>query len=181
MTGNATAPSSLKPMAATLRAEPPPDADEAWFWLPVGVERDHLAVEDHAATVERAGQQRQLRVVAGHVALSARLDPQRAVGDVDEGTHAVPLDLPSFQLLQGRFSLADRARRDRLVASSPVTLMVFDLLLLDGEKLTDQPLEQRRAALEGLRLEGPRWRTPRAFDAAGPLLAETTRLGLEGV
>ena len=38
--------------------------------------------------------------------------------------------------------------------------MIFDLLHLDGRRVRDLPYVQRRELLEGLGLDGPRWRTP---------------------
>ncbi len=139
-----------------------------------------LYVADGALRIESRSQRDVTRDYPELAPLTDALSGRRALLDGE----IVALDddgRPSFQRLQGRFSLGDAARRDRLAAESPVTLMIFDLLWLDGEKLLDKPLEERRAALEGLRLESERWRTPRAFDAAAPLIAETKRLGMEGV
>jgi bifunctional non-homologous end joining protein LigD len=171
----------LKPMAATLRAEPPADADTAWQWE---VKWDGMRALLYVARgVLRIESRTQRDVTAGYpelAPLAAALGDRRAVLDGE----LVALDddgRPSFQRLQARFGVADRARVERLVAAAPVTLMLFDLLWLDGEKLVDRPLHERRAALEQLGLDGERWRTPAVFDAAGPLIAETKRLGLEGV
>lgn len=181
MTGSAKPPPLLKPMAATLRAEPPPDADEAWLWeVKWDGMRALVYVADGTLRIESRRQRDVTRDYPELAPLADALDGRRAILDGE----IVALDShgrPSFQLLQGRFSLTDGARRDRLVAASPVTLMIFDLLWLDGEKLLDRPMHKRRESLKDLRLEGPRWRTPRTFDTAGPLIAETKRLGLEGV
>lgn len=181
MTGSSVASPSLKPMAATLRAAPPADADKAWLWeVKWDGMRALLYVADGALRIESRSQRDVTRDYPELAPLADALGGRRAVLDGE----IVALDddgRPSFQRLQGRFSLGDAARRERLAATAPVTLMIFDLLWLDGEKLLDRPLEERHAALEGLRLEGARWRTPHAFDAAAPLIAETKRLGLEGV
>ena len=42
----------------------------------------------------------------------------------------------------------------------PSTLMIFDLLQLDGLDLCQLPLRQRHATLEDLDLDGPRDRSP---------------------
>src|SRR3982075_1683729 len=44
---------------------------------------------------------------------------------------------------------------NELLAEVPVVLVVFDLLWLDGRSLLDEPLEERRRLLEGLRLDHP--------------------------
>jgi bifunctional non-homologous end joining protein LigD len=89
---------------------------------------------------------------------------------------------PDFGRLQGRMHLASEAAVRRRVRDTPVTLMVFDLLHLDGRSLLDEPWTERRAALEALELEGERWRTPpaRREDGAG-LLAATKAQQLEGI
>jgi len=181
VTSSSAAAPSLQPMAATLRAEPPADADEKWLWeVKWDGMRALVYVVDGVLRIETRRQRDVTRDYPELAPLAEALDGRRAIldGEIvvldDEGR-------PSFQLLQGRFSLTNTTRRDRLVSASPVTLMIFDLLWLDGERLLDRPLQERRAILEGLELAGPRWRTPRAFDAAGPLLAETKRQGLEGV
>jgi bifunctional non-homologous end joining protein LigD len=62
----------------------------------------------------------------------------------------------------------------------PAIYMVFDLLRLDGRDLTQEPLEQRRAALEGLEINGA-WQVPPAYDDGAMLFDATLQQGLEGV
>jgi bifunctional non-homologous end joining protein LigD len=88
---------------------------------------------------------------------------------------------PSFQALQSRMH-ARGAHVKRLAEKRPVTLMVFDLLWLDGHSLADLPWEQRRERLEELGLDGAHWQTPPAHVGVGEaLLAATAQQGLEGV
>lgn len=119
-------PPSLKPMAATLRAAPPPDADESWLWeVKWDGMRALLYLADGTLRIESRRQRDVTRDYPELAPLAGALDGRRVILDGE----IVALDAggkPSFQLLQGRFSLAAPARRDRLVASSPVTLMVFD-------------------------------------------------------
>jgi bifunctional non-homologous end joining protein LigD len=61
------------------------------------------------------------------------------------------------------------------------TWCLFDLPVLAGEDLTGRPWTERRAALTGLGLEGPAWRTPGVFDDGPALAAATAADGLEGV
>lgn len=88
---------------------------------------------------------------------------------------------PSFQALQSRMHARGPEVR-RLMADRPVTLMLFDLLWLDGRPLIDLPYDERREQLLGLGLDGPAWQTPAAHPGQGDaLLAATADQGLEGV
>ncbi|MFC7536165.1 ATP-dependent DNA ligase [Sphingomonas sp. GCM10030256] len=74
------------------------------------------------------------RLAGDRVALDGEL-----VIEVDEGL--------SFDALQMRLHPAE-SRVRKLAAETPATLLVFDLLELNGEDLKDRPLQQRRSALE---------------------------------
>jgi bifunctional non-homologous end joining protein LigD len=63
----------------------------------------------------------------------------------------------------------------------PLTLMVFDVLRIDGRNVTDQPYRKRRGILEELGLNGPHWRTPEAFDHGEALWEAVCEHELEGV
>ena len=54
----------------------------------------------------------------------------------------------SFEALQQRMNLANPREIERIRARVPVTLVVFDLLWLDGNETIGLPLEQRRELLE---------------------------------
>lgn len=71
-----------------------------------------------------------------------------------------------FELLGQRIHPA--ASRVRMLAErTPATLVVFDVLALDGAALLDRPLAERLAALDALGLRGPRVHaTPRTLDAS---------------
>jgi bifunctional non-homologous end joining protein LigD len=85
-----------------------------------------------------------------------------------------------FGLLQSRMHVARPS--PSLVRSTPVTLVVFDVLHVGDSSLLQAPLEERRAALEGLGLEGGCWSVPPTFPgAARALHAATEQQGLEGV
>ncbi|CAM3691538.1 non-homologous end-joining DNA ligase [Nocardioides zeicaulis] len=89
--------------------------------------------------------------------------------------------VPDFRVLQHRMHVRNRQEVARLVTRVPATLMVFDLLRLDGDDLTDRPLEERRALLEGLPLGESKWQVPAAYDDGDMLFAATLQQGLEGV
>jgi bifunctional non-homologous end joining protein LigD len=89
---------------------------------------------------------------------------------------------PSFSRLQQRMHLTGEAEVRRRARDTPVVLVLFDLLWLDGHALLHLPYDERRARLAELALSGPSWQTPTAHlgDGAG-LLAATAAQGLEGL
>ncbi len=88
---------------------------------------------------------------------------------------------PSFHALADRMHVSSRARAVKMVATRPVTFMVFDLLRLFGEDLTGQPWSARRRLLEQLDLAGPHRQVPPVYDDGEQLLAATAEQGLEGI
>ena len=68
---------------------------------------------------------------------------------------------PRFQLIQSRMGLTSPAAVKASEKQQPVDYVIFDLLHLDGRCVRELPYLERRELLEGLGLEGPRWRTPR--------------------
>jgi bifunctional non-homologous end joining protein LigD len=106
------------------------------------------------------------------------------------GAHDVLLDgeivaftdgVPVFGALADRMHVRNPKKAEAAAARNPVTLMVFDLLSLDGLDVTTLPLTERRAALESLRLSGPRLQVPPAYDDGVALLEATRQSGLEGI
>lgn len=83
---------------------------------------------------------------------------------------------PDFALLRQRIG----RRSD---GAHPVTLLVFDVLHLDGRSTCDIPYRERRALLADLALDGPAWRTPASLPLAdpSPFITKVADLGLEGV
>jgi bifunctional non-homologous end joining protein LigD len=89
---------------------------------------------------------------------------------------------PSFQLIQRRMGLSSVAAVESRMAATPVDYMIFDLLHLDGGCVRELPYPERRALLDGLELEGPRWHVPQWHRGGGRDLFEAARRqGLEGV
>jgi bifunctional non-homologous end joining protein LigD len=67
-------------------------------------------------------------------------------------------------------------------AQHPATLIVFDVLHLDGQAVRRLPYRRRRELLDELALESEHWKTPPAYPAGRDDLAAVTRAhGLEGV
>jgi bifunctional non-homologous end joining protein LigD len=89
--------------------------------------------------------------------------------------------VPSFGALADRMHVRDAARAGRLAAARPVTLVAFDLLELDGRSLLERPLEERRAALLGVDLDGAVCQVPPAYDDGRLLLEAAEAQGLEGI
>jgi bifunctional non-homologous end joining protein LigD len=70
----------------------------------------------------------------------------------------------------------------RRARENPATFVIFDLLFLDGEDLTDAPYRRRRELLVGLELEGEAWRVPGAATTKiKELLAASAGQGVEGL
>jgi bifunctional non-homologous end joining protein LigD len=89
---------------------------------------------------------------------------------------------PSFELLQQRINLASSSDIERARRKIPVVVFLFDLLFLDGQDLTDRPLEERRALLEPLIVPEHRVLTTLYVDGEGKALAEAAHeRGFEGV
>ncbi len=89
--------------------------------------------------------------------------------------------VPVFGALADRMHVRSARRAQAAAAANPVTLLVFDLLALDGLDVTSLALRDRRAALESLELDGPRWQVPPTYDDGRLLLEVTRQQGLEGV
>jgi bifunctional non-homologous end joining protein LigD len=70
----------------------------------------------------------------------------------------------------------------RLARQKPATLMLYDVLFLDGKLTIDLPYEDRRGLLEGLALDGAAWSTPSYHRGEGmALLAAARERGLAGL
>jgi bifunctional non-homologous end joining protein LigD len=89
--------------------------------------------------------------------------------------------VPSFRALAERMHVRDSVRAARLAETRPVTLILFDLLRLDGRDLLDRPLGEPREALERLGLDDDRWRVPPTYADGRALLEAAEQQGLEGI
>jgi bifunctional non-homologous end joining protein LigD len=89
---------------------------------------------------------------------------------------------PSFGALQSRMHVTRTGAVQRLVTSTPVTYLIFDLLYLDGRSLLDTAYSERRELLDGLDLRGDSWQTPPGTAGEGKAVWEASKQhGLEGV
>jgi bifunctional non-homologous end joining protein LigD len=91
-----------------------------------------------------------------------------------------PHGRPDFGRLQSR--MHSRTPTRAMQRDTPVTLLLFDVLHLDGTSLLDRPYDERRAALEALPLSSARWQVPPAFRGDGEAVMTATKAqGMEGV
>ena len=92
-------------------------------------------------------------------------------------------DWPSFEALQQRMNVAAASQVRRLAAEIPVTYLAFDLMSAGGTALTGRPYTTRRARLDELAVDGPRWQTPPAFIGVpgADVQAVSRQHGLEGI
>lgn len=89
--------------------------------------------------------------------------------------------VPTFGALADRMHLRDPRKVARFAETNPVTLLVFDVLRIDGRDTTDLPLAKRRELLEGLGLDLACCQVPGWYDDGETLLAAAEQQGLEGI
>lgn len=171
-------PRGLRPMLATTA--PLPKDDDAWAYEVKwdGV-RALVAVEGGRLTVtSRNGND-----------VTAAYPELRRLG-LQLGSRQVLLDgevvafngqgRADFGLLQSRMHVGKPGAA--LLRSTPVQLLLFDLLHHDGTSLLAAAYDQRRAALEQLALHGEHWQVPPVFYGGGQAVSDATRAqGLEGI
>jgi len=89
----------------------------------------------------------------------------------------------SFSRLQHRMHVTSPPAVAQGAATDPVSVILFDVLYLNGRSLLDEPYDQRRAQLEQLHLEGPRWAVTPSFtgEPGGEVFRAAVGLGMEGV
>jgi bifunctional non-homologous end joining protein LigD len=88
----------------------------------------------------------------------------------------------SFEALQQRMNLSNAREIDRIRKRLPVSLVVFDLLWLDGRDVTGLPLEQRRELLGYVVESDPRLQVVAHVEGTGTALVEAAKAQqLEGV
>jgi bifunctional non-homologous end joining protein LigD len=89
--------------------------------------------------------------------------------------------VPTLGGLADRIHITDARKARRLAAVSPVTLLAFDLLRLEGRDLDRAPWRERRDLLEGVGLDDVSWQVPSTYDDGPGLLAAAEQQGLEGI
>ena len=89
--------------------------------------------------------------------------------------------VPRFSALGDRMHVSSPARARVLARSKPVTLIVFDVLRVEGQDVTGQPWTVRRELLEALGVGSAHWQVPPVYDDGAMLLRATEAQGLEGI
>jgi bifunctional non-homologous end joining protein LigD len=113
--------------------------------------------------------------------LSAALGGRSAVFD-GELVCFNPEGRTSFGRVRRRWAPAARRQATRLAKECPATLVIFDVLRLDGELLIGRSYEERRADLAGLRLGDRHWLVTDYHVGNGEELVRASReLRLEGI
>ena len=89
---------------------------------------------------------------------------------------------PDPEALRQRKGAGSENSARTLSKRRPATLMLYDVLFLDGHPTSELPYEERRERLEGLELEGAAWQTPSWHRGDGGALFEAARgRGLPGL
>ncbi len=112
--------------------------------------------------------------------LGARLGMTQAV--LDGVVVAFDGGRPSAEALRRRVGVDSTARARKLAKATPVTLLVVDVLHLEGRSTLGLAHSDRRVLLEELELAGRHWLTPPSFPGDGAAVVEAGReQGLSGV
>jgi bifunctional non-homologous end joining protein LigD len=82
---------------------------------------------------------------------------------------------PNAAALRERKRAGSDSVARRLSGRQPATLMLFDLLFLDGHLMLELPYSERRSRLEDLELEGDAWQTPAYHGGDGKKLLAAAR------
>jgi bifunctional non-homologous end joining protein LigD len=90
---------------------------------------------------------------------------------------------PSFSTLSKRLHVTSATEIQKLKVSIPASFFAFDVLYLEGHSLMSQTYDERRSALEALKLNGETYATPPSItNTAGSKVLDISReRGLEGV
>jgi bifunctional non-homologous end joining protein LigD len=174
-------PAEISPMMAKL-AESVPSPDRGWGYEFKWDGARALVFNDPGSlrVVSRTGED-----------LTKRYPELRRLAEA-LGSHTAILDgeivalaedgVPRFEQLQQRIGLNTEADVRRKMKQVPVYYFAFDLLYLDGHRLTDLAYEERRKRLQSLQLAGPSWQTPEHQVGHGQAMLEASRgSGLEGI
>ncbi|WP_329229305.1 non-homologous end-joining DNA ligase [Streptomyces sp. NBC_01460] len=172
------------PMLATPGRLPPAAVDEQWAYE---VKQDgqramaYLPGDGTVRLLARSGAD----ITPAYPDLAALGPALGGVAAVLDG-EIVALDdqgRSDFERLQQRMGLSGSpAKAAHAARRVPAHLVLFDAVFLRGRSLTQLPYTERRAALEALGLEGPRWSTPSVVVGHGEeALTMTREAGLEGV
>lgn len=174
-------PGSLSPMLAEARALPEEEGRWAFEFKWDGIRALVWVAGGRARALSRNGND-----ITGSfpelLQLGEALGSTQAVLDgelVVLGTEG----RPSFSGIQHRIHVSDAKQVARAFRENPASLILFDLLHLNGRSLLEATYDERRSALEGLGLGGPHWAlTPSFTDEPGAVVMRAAlEHGMEGV
>ncbi len=175
---------SIMPMLATAGSLQELDAGEDWLlemkWDGV---RAIASVQGGAVTLTSRNGKDMTAVYPELAELADLVSARDAVLD-GEIVALNKAGRPDFGLLQGRMKLTRPADVDRAQREIPVHFMVFDLLFVNGERLTGSDLSTRRPLLQSVLSPAPDGRiqlSPLLDLTADRALASSSELGLEGI
>jgi bifunctional non-homologous end joining protein LigD len=175
----AVMPKHVEPMMATLAAAPPPGDDWAYEVKWDGVRALCFVDEGKLYIESRTGNRCEQQYPELH-GLPRSIHAKQAILDgeivaMDENGRG------RFELIQHRISIKGNAIQ-KLAQDNPVTLILFDLLYLDGYDLRGVSLTDRKAQLERIVTETERFKISKVFATDGEqMLAAARELGLEGL
>ncbi|MFH8754741.1 ATP-dependent DNA ligase [Streptomyces atroolivaceus] len=174
----------IAPMLATPGRLPPAAADEQWAYE---VKQDgqramaYLPGDGSLTLLARSG----AVITPAYPDLAALGPALGGVAAVLDGEIIAPDEQGrgDFERLQSRMGLSGSpAKAARMAQRVPAHLVLFDAVFLRGRSLVPLPYSERRAALEELGLNGPRWSTPAVVVGHGEeALTMTREAGLEGL
>jgi len=176
-------PELIRPMMATAGTLPPPGAEDGRWAYEMKWDGVRAVVYVEGGRV-RVMSRNDRDVTASYPELRELGESLGSTACVLDGEIVAfgPEGRPSFGALQQRMHVANAAQARRLAQQVPATLLLFDVLHLDGRSLVGLPWRERRKVLESLELDGPRWQTPPYFPGDGvSALATSSAQGLEGI
>jgi bifunctional non-homologous end joining protein LigD len=90
---------------------------------------------------------------------------------------------PNFSTLSKRLHVTSKTVIEKLRSTIPASFFAFDLLYLDGQSIMDLSYDNRREALESLKLQGETFATPPSITntTGSKVMAISRERGLEGV
>jgi len=167
-------PDDLRPMQAHRGELPATQAgfgfEIAWGGLRtlIWCEPGHIRKAEARGTDDVVMRFPELRPIARELgSTEAVLDGELAVLG-DDGR-------PDAAALRERKGASSESVAKRLSRSKPATLLLFDLLWLDGRSALERSYEERRELLQGLELNGAAWQTPAYHHGDGAALLEAAR------
>jgi bifunctional non-homologous end joining protein LigD len=173
-------PTAILPMKSSL-TDTPPKGEEWLFEIKWDGVRAICFIDDKTVRItSRTGhscerQYPELSVI-GHQILAKQAIVDGEIAALDKN------GLSRFALIQTRIAVADPNTISHLARRTPVTLLVFDLLYLDGYDLRGVPLIERKRALQSILQPSGVMRYSEHFANNGDEMLNAARAtGLEGI